>query len=125
MGAVRRLVDAGRLVAIDEVRRELENKDDDLHKWVKARPKMLVALDEPLQKRAAQIINRFPSLASGGVMRGAADPFVIALAAERRLTVVTAEVSKPTKPRIPDVCGTLGIGCMTLLKLFRREGWRV
>lgn len=120
------LVQEGRFLVIDEVLRELEKKDDALHKWVKARPAMVVPLDVSIQRRATQIINLFPTLAqSGGVMRGRADPFVIALAQERGLTVVTAENEKPSKPKIPDACKALGIPCTTLVKLFRAEGWQV
>ena len=46
------LVAKGRLLAIDEVRRELEKKDDELFKWVSARPAMIVTLDEELQTAA-------------------------------------------------------------------------
>lgn len=120
------LVSNGRLLAIDEVRRELEKQDDELHKWLTARPSMIVALDGEIQTRATPIINGFPSLTNTkSVMSGSADPFVIALAQERKLTVVTAEKSKPTKPRIPDVCKALGVPCITLVELFRRESWRV
>jgi len=52
-------------------------------------------------------------------MSGAADPYVIALAGGRNLTVVTDEKPKPTKPRIPDVCDTLGIPWMPLVQVFR------
>ena len=58
------MVEEGRLLAVDEVQRELAKQDDELHKWVTARPTMLVALDESLQHTAAAIINRFPSLTS-------------------------------------------------------------
>jgi hypothetical protein len=54
---------------------------------------------------------------------GQADPFVIALAAEWDWTVVTAERSKPTKPKIPDACRQLGIPCITLIEMFQHEGW--
>jgi len=67
------LVRKGRLLAVDEVRRELEKKDDELYKWVKARPNMLVPLDQTLQQRGARIINdpRFESLTNTkSVMRG-------------------------------------------------------
>lgn len=120
------LVEKGRLFSIDEVRRELARKDDELHKWVSVRPVMVVPLDERIQEVAARIINRFPSLTNtSGVMSGSADPYVIALAQVRGLTVVTAEKPKPTRPRIPDVCKALGVPCVTLLDVFRREGWRV
>lgn len=116
----------GHLHAIDEVRRELEKKDDELYKWVSARSTMIVTLDEELQKVGGTIINRFPSLTkTSSVMRGSADPFVIALAQARNLTVVTAEKSKPSKPRIPDVCATLDVPCITLVEMFRKEGWHV
>ncbi len=120
------LVGAGRLLAVDEVRRELKQKDDDLYRWVSTRPAMIVALEEPLQRAAVQIINTYPSLTSTrGVMSGSADPFVIALAQQRSLTVVTAERSRPGRPRIPDVCRELHIPCITLVEMFRAEGWRV
>jgi hypothetical protein len=120
------LASKGRLLAIDEVRRELEKRDDGLHRWLVARPSMIVTLDGAIQKRAKPIINRFPSLTNTkSVMSGSADPFVIALAQEQKLTVVTAEKSKPTKPRIPDVCDALGVPCITLVEMFREEGWKV
>lgn len=119
------LVDQGRLVVIDEVLRELEKKDDEVLAWVKARRGMIVPLEGAVQRRAIKIINDYPSLVSGGVMRGAADPFVIALAEERGLTVVTSENFKPTKPKIPDVCKAIGRPCINLVELFRREGWSV
>lgn len=43
------LVEKSRLFAVDEVQRELAKQDDELHKWVTARPAMLVVLDESLQ----------------------------------------------------------------------------
>lgn len=49
------LASQGRLLAIDEVRRELEKRDDGLHKWTVARPSMIVTLDGAIQKRAKPI----------------------------------------------------------------------
>lgn len=120
-----RLIADGRFLASDEVLRELNKKEDDLYSWAKAQPGLFIPLDEVLQVRVIEINNQFSSLTdTPTVMRGAADPFVIALAAERNLAVVTAERSKPTRPRIPDVCRALGIECITLVELFRREDWR-
>jgi hypothetical protein len=120
------LIRAGRLLASDEVLRELEKKEDDLWQWAKQRGGLFVPLDPQLQTRASMIISQFPSLTkTASVMRGSADPFVVALAAERSLTVVTAEGSKPTKPKIPDVCRDLSIPCINLVEVFRREGWQV
>jgi len=75
------LIDESRLCVIDEVRRELQKKDDEVYKWIATRSSMIVTLDEAIQERAARIINRFPALTNTkGVMSGSADPFVIALA---------------------------------------------
>jgi len=77
-----------------------------------------------MQVRVRALVKAHPSLVqSGGLMRGAADPFVIALAQERGFAVVTAERSKPSKPRIPDVCALLKVPCMTLVEMFRQEKW--
>lgn len=122
---IENLISAGRLLAIDEVLRELERKSDDLHDWAKQRAGMFVSTDQAIMQRAGSVVNQFPSLADPQSQKGKADPFVIALAMERNLTVVTAEHSKPTRPRIPDVCRQLQVPCVSLIELFRREGWSV
>ncbi len=122
---IEKLIGDGWLLAIDEVLRELERKSDDLHKWAKQHGRLFVSTDQAIMQRAGPVINQFPSLADPQSQRGKADPFVIALAMERNLTVVTAERSKPTKPRIPDVCQQLQVPCISLIKLFRWEGWNV
>ena len=122
---IEKLIGDGRLLAIDEVLRELERKSDELHDWAKQHGGMFVLTDEPIMQRAGTVINQFPSLAEPQSQRGKADPFVIALAMERNLTVVTAEHPKPTKPRIPDVCRQLQVPCISLIELFRREDWSV
>jgi Domain of unknown function (DUF4411) len=120
------LAKANRLVAIDEVYRELSKKEDDLYKWMSQRLHMCIAIDEAIQSRVQTIVNRYPTLThTKSVMSGAADPFVIALALERQLTVITAEQSRPSKPRIPDACLDLGVECITLVQMFRQEGWRL
>ena len=113
----------GKLKAVVEVLRELEQHDDDLFAWAKRRRSKFVPLDTAIQRRAKRILAQFPTLAKADSTRRDADPFVIALAAEYGLTVVTYESSRPTKPRIPDVCQALHIPCITPVELFRLEGW--
>jgi hypothetical protein len=119
------LIDNGQLLAIDEVLRELEKKVDDLHEWATQRKELFVTMDAEILRRGGEVINQFPSLVDPEKLRGTADPFVIALAAERNLTVVTAEKPKPSKPKIPDVCQALKVPCISLIELFRRERWTV
>ncbi len=115
----------GRLMASDEVLRELERKDDGAHAWVKAHPQMLVALDSEVERHVRDIMQRYPRLVDTKKGRSVCDPFVIALARLRNLTVITAEnaTGKVEVPRIPDVCGDLGIPCIRMLEFFRQQGW--
>ena len=55
-----------------------------------------------------------------------ADPFVIALAKVEDLIVVTGEraTNNLAKPKIPDVCNDMGIECINILDLMRRERWQ-
>ena len=119
-----KLIQHNHLKASDEVKRELEEHGDELYEWVKRRKKMFCSLDASLQKRVTRIQKQFPSLVKLDRTRPDADPFVIALAQEHNLTVVSYEQAKPTKPHIPDVCQTLGIAHISLVELFRREGWQ-
>lgn len=118
------LIDQGRLRATDEVRIELTKQDDELSAWCKAHSTMFVPIDEPIQERVAAILTLFPSLVDIDRGRGGADPFVIALAELNSFVVISEEIRKPTKPRIPDVCDALRVPCHELLWLIQAEGWR-
>jgi hypothetical protein len=129
--AIWRLMDIaasdGTLLAIDEVARELERKDDGLFEWVKGHEAMVINIDAPIQTRLTQIMAKYGRLVDTRRNRSGCDPWVIALAQERRLTVVTAEkrTGSLTRPKIPDVCEDLGINCIDLIGLFRQLGWKL
>lgn len=114
------------ILAIDEVYRELEKKDDAAFQWLKARRTMIVDLDTVVQQRVTAILAAHPRLIDTRRNRSSGDPFVIALAQVHGLSVVTGERPSgvPAKPNIPDVCVALGIPWMNVLSMFRREGWR-
>jgi hypothetical protein len=59
--------------------------------------------------------------------RSGGDPFVIAVAITKELTVITAEnkTGKIDVPRIPDVCQKLGIRCIGILDFFRELKWQL
>jgi len=119
------LIEAGELVATEEVLIELEKKDDELLKWAKERESMFVPLDYDIQAAAAAILRDHPMLLNAKKNRSAADPFVIAVAKCYGCCVVTGETpsNKIEKPKIPDVCEVLGIRWIRLLDLFREQGW--
>lgn len=127
------LVKAGRLLASEYVLQELGAKNDPLFDWAKAQGGLFVPTDAPVQQRAAGLIRRYPILIDPTAKRPVqADPFVIALAAERQLTVVTSETYARTKTSgkrrqrtyIPDVCGAVGVPAIDFLEMMRREGWK-
>jgi hypothetical protein len=114
------------ILAVDEVYRELEKKDDVAFQWLKARRTIVVDIDVEIQKAVASLLAAHQRLVDTRKSRSAGDPFVIALAQTRGLSVITGE--KPsgvlTKPNIPDVCVALNIPWMNVLSMFRKEGWR-
>lgn len=119
-----KLIVQGRLLAPEEVRREITKKSDGLGDWVDARKDLFVELEEPLQLKAKEILKTFPWLTKNLPGKSPADPFVIALAAERKLTVITEEGPGSVKrPQIPFVCDTIGVPCIDLLGLLDYEDW--
>lgn len=108
----------------EEVRVELARQDDDLAKWVNARPRLFVELDDAMQLATSEVLAQHPLLMKATKNRNGADPFVIATARVRSLTVVTEEQGgSATKPKIPSVCQALGVPCVSVLRFLREQGW--
>lgn len=117
---VEALVDAGEIIASEEVYVEIAKKDDDLHEWIQARKAMLIPPEEAIQIRIAELLSKYPRLVDTLKGRSQADPFVIATAMECRAVVVTGEVmGTADKPRIPFVCNAEGIRCISFLDMIR------
>ena len=116
----------GEIVSPIEVRHEVERRDGDLLDWLKVRGELFVDLEQDIQLEARAILRQFPWLTKGILGRTVADPFVIALAKARNLTVVTEEgPGGERKPQIPYVCQQLGVPCINLLGLIQTEDWRL
>jgi hypothetical protein len=120
------LAQAGQIIAPEDVLEELKAQDDELLGWVKARTDaIIVPTSRALLLEARDVLADHPGLTKTGTGRGRADPFVIALAAQRSCPVVTQEQGgSATKPRIPFVCTARGVACMSILDVIRNEGWR-
>ena len=118
------LVEEGRALCPEDVRREIRKKTDGLARWLDDHRSLVHELDEDVMEEASRILAEFPWLTKNLPGRNAADPFVIALAKVRGATVVTQEApGTPRKPRIPLVCRSYGIGCLDLLGLIQEESW--
>ena len=95
----------------------LAGKDDDLTRWAKDNRDALLLDEDVNETLVARVTDSgyAPDLSDEEVERVGRDPFLIAYALgdRTRRTVVTTEVSKPTKQRanrhIPDVCDGLGV----------------
>jgi hypothetical protein len=89
------LIREGRIIAPEEVLVELKRKDDGVHLWAKERAEMFVKLDGSFLERGIEITNRYKRMLDQKPGKHGADPSVVALALDRRATVVTPR-SAPT-----------------------------
>lgn len=112
------MIESGLLAAIDEVKREIAKKDDELLEWAKARPKLFHSIDEPIQIELQRVMEQFPQMVKADSTRNAADPWVVALAKATGRCVVTEESGK-REPKIPTVCAALGVRCTTIVGMMR------
>lgn len=120
------LIDNRVLLASEEVLIELERKHDKIYKWACQRKHMFVSTDEKIQELVKSILRNHRRLIDTRRNRSGADPFVIALAQARNLSVVTAEnlSNSAERPKIPDVCVAMGIRWLSMVELFREQEWR-
>lgn len=121
-------VDRSVIVASREVYEELSKRSDEVFAWAKARRSMFVETDRELIDAQREIVHCMPELVDTRKGKSKADPWVIALAKVRGLTVISEEIpvaSDPNaRPRIPDACNRFGIRCVSLFGMARMEEWR-
>ena len=124
------LIEAKRLFAPALVKEEIGAVGTvGLIQWTESHKGIFVPTIEVLAETQA-IQDQFTGLRDPRAEYEEADAYVITLAKMRNGIVVTQETSAAEKrnPKrthfIPDVCRELGIPCVNLLGLIRREGWR-
>ncbi len=121
---------SGSGVAVELIEHEISKKDDGCHKWFKQNNlnEFFIELTNAVQAEVSAILQNpnYQRLVEERKGTYGADPFVIALAKVENLIVVTGEkaTNNIAKPKIPDVCNDMGIECINILDLMRREGWR-
>ena len=130
VGRVEELIANGQCSAVELVKEEIDAVGTpELRAWAKKHPALFVALESPVQVEAASIESRYPDLMDPKSLHQSADAYVVALAKVRGGIVVSQETSAAEKRSakrthyIPDVCRDLGIPCINLLGLMRREHW--
>ena len=91
---------------------------------MKSRPHLFVPLDDTIQQATSEVLAKHPLLMKATKSRNGADPFVIATAQVRGLTVVTEEKGgSDRRPKIPSVCKALDVPCINVLQFLRDHGW--
>ena len=123
------LAESGRLLVPELVEEEAGVVGTaELIQWLEDHQNIVVPAQDVLAE-ALGIQGKFPGLRDPKAAYEEADAYVVALARLRGGIVVTqetpaAEKSKPKRSHfIPDVCRELGVPCISLLGLMRREGW--
>lgn len=130
LNRVEELVDSGRFIASALVKEEVEAVGTaGLIAWTERHAGIFVPNIDVLADAQA-IQNQFTGLRDPKAEFEEADAYVVTLARMRGGIVVTQETPAAEKrnPKrthfIPDVCRELGISCISLIGLMRREGWR-
>ena len=118
-------IDDGRVIVPREVYREILDQDDEISRLLKQHQSAVVDPSREVQARAGQLQSEFPKPG----LRDKADPFVMAEAESRKLTVVTYEgitftgaPARGAEKKMPAICKRLGIDCGTLSDALRRLG---
>ncbi len=126
------LIGTGECSAVDLVKEEINSVGTpELLAWAKKHSGLFVPLEPAVQVEAAGIEARYPDLMDPKSPYQDADAYVIALAKVKNGVVVSQETSAAEKrnPKrthyIPDVCRDLGLPCINLLGLMRREKWEL
>lgn len=118
---------SGLVVAHLTVIKELEFQDDELRVWLKQNKGLEFPPSEHIQVLARNIQDKFPKLVRPSAKVGA-DPFVIAVAKQCGMTVVSEEIltSSPSKNQgqIPFVCIKYDVRHINLLGFMRERKWQ-
>ena len=127
------LIKSGDFRAVELVSEEIEAVGTpDLRAWAKHHKSIFVPLTPDVQVEGASIEAKYPDLLDPKLRYQSADAYVIALAKLNKNGIVVSQetsVNEKHKPKrnyyIPDVCRDLGVHCINLLGLMRKEKWKL
>jgi hypothetical protein len=123
-GRIEELIKEGRLVAPEEVYRELQAQEDDLSRWARDHKLMLKRPDAYQIQLVTRIGERFPNLYTRPKVANTADPWVVALAQAYGHNLVTGERGGSEKnPKIPYICDHYKVKPFEFIDIVYREGW--
>lgn len=124
------LIKSSEFSAIELVKDEINSVGTpDLKAWASSHNDLFASLVPEVQIEGAAIEAKYPDLIDAKSPYQSADAYVIAWAKLQSGVVISQETSvnekrNPAKRHyIPDVCRDLGIPCINMLGLMRREKW--
>jgi hypothetical protein len=118
------LVRQGRLVAPEEVYKELEYQEDDLALWAKEHRQMFAKPDYREMAFMTEIARDFPQLSKSTIAANTTDPFVVAMAKIHGHLVVSEEKGESQRnPKIPQICRLYHVSHVPFLNIVLAEGW--
>jgi hypothetical protein len=127
---IEQLIESGVFRAVELVKEELHAVGTPyLGIWTNSHKNLFVPLAPAVQIEAAAIEGKYPDLLDVKSPYQSADAYVIALAKLHDGMVISQETSAQEKRNparkyyIPDVCRDLGVPCINLLGLMRKEKW--
>lgn len=85
-------------------------------------------LDYSQIEKLKEVLKQFPNFVDFRKENAHADPFLVAHAMCEGCTVVTSELPSAPDARIiqiPNVCNVYKVRHISLLELFREQGWRL
>jgi hypothetical protein len=122
------LLATGQLTSTREVRRELEDSDDNAAKWAETNGGLFVTPNAAEGAFVASIyaVPHFQAnIERRKLLKGGrnADPFVIARSAVLQGTVLTMEQLKPNAAKIPNICEHFKLPCFDFRRFIEVQGW--
>lgn len=127
---IEELIAAGECAAVQLVKEEIDAvAPASVRTWATNHGDLFVPMTPDLQVAGAGIEASYPDLMDPKGLHESADAYIIALARLRNGIAVSQETSAAEKRKapkdhyIPDVCRELGVPCINLLGLMRRERW--
>jgi len=120
------LIREGRLKVAEPVYEEILQGGDELSEWFEARKQaILYPWDITVQQAVREIQQKHPNIVKSTGKSGA-DPWVVAVAKAMGGCVVTFEKKSGADARhikIPNVCESFSIRCMTVYEVIAEEEW--
>jgi hypothetical protein len=122
----------GLVYSIEKVGDELQAGADELSEWAKTNERgFFVKPDQKLPDGLARVsawvhASRYEAMAVNAWMQSGADYYLVAQALANEHVVVTHERvdASAKKIKIPNVCDGLGVKCMSIWDVLRKEGAR-